>query len=163
MSQDLMVYVGAYIQVTKLPKVWEEVENERFNHPECKKKCDHSYLTTSAKFCPSCGKPIEIVIEKLKAEKEWDMADVEQEFSDVFNWPNGFGWGCQELDKILMPHEGGKWGKYYEDMGFGIIDKLPQLDGAEEVLKTKFAKDLKRLEGLGVKWVVKRGVLAYWM
>jgi hypothetical protein len=48
-------------------------------------------------------------------------------------------------------------------MGFGIIDKLPQLDGAEEVLKTKFAKDLKRLEGLGVKWVIKRGVLAYWM
>jgi hypothetical protein len=163
MAQDLMVYVGAYIEVVKLPKVWEEVESEQFRHPECKKKCDHSYLSTSAKFCPSCGKPVELVVEKLKSEKQWDMADVEQEFSDSFNWPNGFSWGCKELDKILIPHRGGKWGKYYEDMGFGIIDKLPQLDGAEGVLQTKFAKDLKRLEGLGVKWVIKRGVLAYWM
>jgi len=163
MSQDLMVYVGAYIEVTKLPKVWEEVENERFNHPNCKKKCDHSFLTDKAKFCPSCGNPVELVIEKIKGEIEWDMADVEHEFSEVFNWVNGWGWGCEELDKILIPHGSGKWGKYYEDMGFGIIDKLPQLDGAEEVLKTKFAKDLKRLEGLGIKWVIKRGVLAYWM
>ena len=163
MSQDLMVYVGAYIEVTKLPKVWEEVENERFNHPHCKKKCDHSYLTTSAKFCPSCGNPVELVIEKLKAEKEWDMADVEHEFSEVFNWANGFSWGCEELDKILIPHGSGKWGKYYEDMGFGIIGKLPQLDGAEGILQTKFAKDLARLEKLGVKYVIKRGVLAYWM
>jgi hypothetical protein len=163
MAQDLMVYVGAYIEVVKLPKVWEEVESEQFRHPECKKKCDHSYLSTSAKFCPSCGKPVELVVEKLKSEKQLDMADVEQEFSDSFNWPNGFSWGCKELDKILIPHRGGKWGKYYEDMGFGIIDKLPQLDGAEGILQTKFAKDLKRLEELGVKWVIKRGVLAYWM
>lgn len=163
MSQDLMVYVGAYIEVTKLPKVWKEVENERFNHPECKKKCDHSYIPPTAKFCHSCGKPIELVVEKLKVEAQWDMSDVEHEFTDVFNWVNGWGWGCEELDKILIPHGSGKWGKYYEDMGFGIIGKLPQLDGAEEVLKTKFAKDLKALEELGVKYVIKRGVLAYWM
>ena len=163
MSQDLMVYVGAYIEVTKLPKVWAEVENERFNHPECKKKCDHSYIPPTAKFCHSCGKPIELVVEKIKAEKQWDMADVEHEFSDVFNWVNGWGWGCEELDKILIPHSSGKWGKYYEDMGFGIIGKLPQLDGAEGILQTKFAKDLKALEELGIKYTIKRGVLAYWM
>ena len=163
MSQDLMVYVGAYIEVTKLPIVWEEVENERFSTPDCKKKCDHEYLTTTAKFCPSCGKPVQLIVEKIKAEKRWDMADVEHEFSDVFNWPNGFGWGCEELDKILIPHKSGKWGKYYEDMGFGIIGKLPQLDGAEEILKTKFAKDLKELEELSIGYVIKRGVLAYWM
>ncbi len=48
-------------------------------------------------------------------------------------------------------------------MGFGIIGKLPQLDAAEEILKTKFAKDLKALEGLSIEYVIKRGVLAYWM
>jgi len=164
MSQDLMVYVGAYIEITKLPKVWEEVENESFNHPECKKKCDHSYLTNTAKFCPSCGKPVEVVIEKLKTEKQWDMADLEHEFcGEIFNWPNGMGWGCKELDKILIPHRGGKWGKYYEDMGFGIIDKLPKLDNPEGILKTKFSKDLADLEKIGAKYVIKSGILAYYI
>jgi hypothetical protein len=164
MSQDLMVYAGAYIEITKLPKVWEEVEIESFNHPECKKKCDHSYLINTAKFCPSCGKPVEVVVEKLKAEKQWDMADLEHEFCEVFNWPNGMGWGgCAELDKVLMPHAGGKWGKYYEDNGFGILGKLPKLANPEGILKTKFSKDLAALEKIGAKYVIKSGILAYYI
>lgn len=163
MSQELMVYVGAYIEVVKLPQVWEEVENERFEHPACTKKCDHSYLTTKAKFCPSCGKPIQLVVEKLKAPRQWDMADVSHEFDDAFFWANGCGWGVDALDKILIPNGSGKWGKYYEDHGFGIIDKLPKLDNPEGILKTKFAKDLTRLEKTGAKYVVKTGVLSYYV
>ena len=163
MSQDLMVYVGAYIEVVKLPQVWEEVDNEKFEHPDCTKKCDHSYLTTKAKFCPSCGKPIQLMIEKLKVARQWDMADVSQEFDESFFWANGCGLHLTELDKILIPNNTGKWGKYYEDNGFGILGKLPKLDNPEGILKTKFAKELARLEKKGAKYVLKTGVLSYYV
>jgi hypothetical protein len=74
------------------------------------------------------------------------------------------GWGgCAELDKVLIPHGSGKWGKYYEDNGFGILGKLPKLDNTEGILKTKFSKDLADLEKIGAKYVIKTGVLAYYV
>ena len=163
MSQDLMVYIGAYIEITKLPLVTEEVDDEQFRGSECTKKCDHGLLSRKAKFCPSCGKPVQLVVERLKTSQQWDMADVSHEFDDSFFWANGCGWGVKELDKILIPNGDGKWGKYYEDCGSGIIDKLPKLGNPEGVLKTRFAKDLARLEKKGAKYVVKTGVLAYYV
>jgi hypothetical protein len=163
MSQDLMVYVGAYIEVVKLPQVWEVVDNEQFETPECTKKCDHEYLTRKAKYCPSCGKRVQLKTESLKVAHQWDMADVDQEFCEVFFWANGCNWGVQELDKILIPHSSGKWGKYYEDLGFGIKDKLPKLENPEEVIKKKFAKDLARFEKLGGSYVLKTGILSYYI
>lgn len=163
MSQELMVYVGAYVEITKLPQIWEEVENEIFEHPSCTKKCDHSFLTTKSNFCPSCGNPIKLVMESIKEPRQWDMADISHEFDKPFFWVNGCGWGVQELDKILIPNGTGKWGKYYEDYGFGIKASLPQLNNPEGILKTKFTKDLARLEKMGAKYVLKTGILGYYV
>lgn len=162
MSQDLMIYIGAYVEVTKLPFFTEVVENEQHRGTDCTKKCDYGLLSRKAKFCPSCGNPVHLVIERIKVDHQWEMSEVSEEFSDSFFWPNGCNWGCEELEGILLPNGDGKWGKYYEDNGFGVIDQLPKLDNPEGVFKKKFAKDLARLERKGATYVIKTGIVAYY-
>jgi hypothetical protein len=43
------------------------------------------------------------------------------------------------------------------------LGKLPKLDNTEGILKTKFSKDLADLEKIGAKYVIKTGVLAYYV
>jgi hypothetical protein len=110
-----IIYIGAFIEITKMPSILEEVEDEQFEYPNCSKKCDHSFLTRKAKFCPSCGKPIKLRTEILKTEHQWDMADV-SEFLDDDNleWSNGWGMNNRDVDKILVPCFSGKWVTFAE-------------------------------------------------
>lgn len=163
MYKEIQVYIGAYIEITKLPTCIEEMEEKEFTFPECTKKCEHSYLHLNAKFCPSCGKAIQLVTQKSQITEEWDMANISHEFDKSFLWANSSGLGVKEIDKILIPHGSGKWGKYYDDYGFGIKDTLPKLDNPEGILKTKFFKELARLEKIGAKYVLKTGILVFYV
>ena len=159
-----IIYVGAFIEITKMPLVWEEVEDEQFQYPNCSKKCDHSFLTRKAKFCPSCGKPINLVVESIKAEREWDMADVSDFVEDDnLEWANGWAMENRDVDKILVPMYSGKWGQRREFDYDGYVGKI--ITGPTHSFSTafakKWAKTLKRMDAQGIKYAIKEGTVCF--
>jgi hypothetical protein len=158
----MIIYTGAFISIVKLPSVTEEVQEEKFEYPDCTKKCDHSFLTKKAKFCPSCGKPIQLVTETFKTEHKWDMADVSEYLDgEDLEWCNGWGMENREVDRVLVPAWSGKWGQRHEVGYDGLVDKIPASTGYKAAFEKKWAKALRLLDGKGVKWIVKEGIVVY--
>jgi hypothetical protein len=157
-----VIYTGAYIEILKIPPFIEEVEDEQFHYPECTKKCDHGFLTRKAKFCPSCGKPIQLVVEKLKVPSNWNMADV-SEFLEghALEWSNGWGMENREVDKILIPEFSGKWGKRIEVDYDGSESKIPNATGYKAAFEKKWSKTFKTLNAKEIKFVVKEGMVVF--
>jgi len=159
-----IIYIGAFIEITKIPSFWEEAEDEQFEYPNCSKKCDHSFLTRKAKYCPSCGKPIKLKIEIIKTEHTWDMADV-AEFLDDDNleWSNGWGMNNRDVDNILVPCFSGKWGQRRDVDYDGYVGKIIQ--GPSHSFSTafakKWAKTLKRMDAQGIEYRVKEGTVYF--
>lgn len=157
-----IIYIGAYIEITKIPSFWEEVENEQFEYPHCSKKCEHSFLTRKAKFCPSCGKPIKLRTEILKTEHQWDMADVSEFLEDDnLEWSNGWGMENRDVDNILVPGYSGKWGQRREVDYDGYVGGIISGTGYKAAFEKKWAKSLKRMDGQGIKYVVKEGMVCF--
>lgn len=157
-----IIYIGAFIEITKMPLVWEEVEDEKFEYPNCSKKCDHSFLTRKAKYCPSCGNPINLVVEKLKTEQPWDMADV-SEFLDGDNleWANGYAMENRDVDNILVPEYSGKWGQRREFDYDGYLGGIISGTGYKAAFEKKWAKTLKKMDLQGIKYLVKEGMVCF--
>ena len=160
-----IVYTGAYIEITKIPPFIEEVEDEQFRYPECTKKCDHGFLTRKARYCPSCGKPIELVVERLKVPHDWNMADVSEFLDDTYDheleWCNGWGMENRYVDKILIPAYSGKWGKRISVDYDGSESKIPNATGYKAAFEKKWSKTLKTLDAKGIKFVVKEGMVVF--
>ena len=157
-----IVYTGAYIEITKIPQVWEDFDDEKFETLECTKKCDHEFLTRKARYCPSCGKPIKLVVERLKVPHDWDMADV-CEFLEGHDleWSNGWGMENRNVDKILVPEFSGKWGKRIGVDYDGSESKIPNTIGYKAAFEKKWSKTLKTLDAKGIKFVVKEGMVVF--
>jgi len=161
-----IIYIGAYIEITKIPSVWEEVEDEQFRYPNCTKKCEYGLLTRKAKYCPSCGKPINLVMEKLKIENQWDMADVSEFLDDEdLEWANGWGMNNRDVDKILVPMYSGKWGQRRDVDYDGYVGKIIQgpLHSFSTAFAKKWAKTLKKMDTQGIGYRIKEGTIYFGM
>lgn len=157
-----VIYTGAYIEITKIPQVWEDIDDEKFETTECTKKCDHEFLTRKARYCPSCGKPIKLVVERLKVPHDWDMADV-SEFLEghALEWSNGWGMENMKVDKILIPEFSGKWGRRIEVDYDGSESKIPNATGYKAAFEKKWSKTFKTLNAKEIKYEVKEGMVVF--
>ena len=157
-----VIYTGAYIEIIDIPQVWEDIDDEKFETTECTKKCDHEFLTRKARYCPSCGKPIKLVVERLKVPHDWDMADV-SEFLEghALEWSNGWGMENRKVDRILIPEFSGKWGKRIEVDYDGSESKIPNATGYKAAFEKKWSKTFKTLNAKEIKYVVKEGMVVF--
>lgn len=157
-----VIYTGAYIEIIDIPQVWEDIDDEKFETTECTKKCDHEFLTRKARYCPSCGKPIKLVVERLKVPHDWDMADV-SEFLEghALEWSNGWGMENRKVDKILIPEFSGKWGRRIEVDYDGSESKIPNATGYKAAFEKKWSKTFKTLNAKEIKYVVKEGMVVF--
>jgi hypothetical protein len=160
------IYIGAYIEVVKMPSIIEDVEDEQFEYPNCSKKCDHSFLTRKAKYCPSCGKPINLNVKKIQVPHAWDMADVSEFLDgDDLEWANGWNMDNRDVDRILVPAYSGKWGQRRDvdyDGYVGKIIKAPTHSYSTALAK-KWAKTLKKMDLQGIEYRIKEGMVLFYI
>jgi hypothetical protein len=159
----MIIYTGAFISIIKIPNLIEEIEEEEFEYPQCKKKCgDHAFLTRSAKFCPMCGNPIKLIKRTIQVPHVGDMADISELLDGHdLEWCNGWGMENRAVDKILIPSYSGKWGQRYDVDYDGLVDKIPSGTGYKAVFEKKWAKSLRVLEEKEIKFRVNEGMVVF--
>lgn len=156
MGVDYHVYVGPYIEVRNPPK---SSFLEYYGCPN--NKCKDFNKHINAKFCPQCGKQIELLTVPTQKPMEFDCyEEFDDRLSEVRMDDRVKG---KEDCEFYLPNQG-KTGKHFSAYDRQILSYDAAIIALEnESIETKFAKDIKRLrevfgkDAVTIQW----GIIAY--
>jgi hypothetical protein len=146
MGISISSYMGAYIKITK----------NKFDTIVSKSVCVNSGCTSynksvDSKFCPNCGKEIQVV--KFNEHVEFSLWDFVEKYDlgdDNFYIP--------ECYDIIIPQFEGE--NMYEEGELNIIENIPHQN--DLFLDPKWIALIKAFEGEGVPFELCYGMVSYW-